>query len=256
MTKYIFNVTSFSTLSKNKPKQIIILCHGYGGGGQDISVLANSWRRFLPDAVLLCPNAPEVCTVNPLGYQWFDMAIENDETILEKSLVAEKKLNTFLDQVLDNFQLDTKNLALVGFSQGCMMMIQTALKKKEQINCLVGYSGKLVIVNFWATWCKPCKEEMLTLDSLSQDKNFENLIIFPVNIENINYEKTKEFFSNLNIKKLEIFFDPNLIFVKELKLRGVPTTVIINKKGEEFARIIGSIDFKDKKFLKWLSSYD
>jgi len=118
------------------------------------------------------------------------------------------------------------------------------------------YSGKLVIVNFWATWCKPCKEEMPTLDSLSQDKNFENLIIFPVNIENINYEKTKEFFSNLNIKKLEIFFDPNLNFVKELKLRGVPTTVIINKRGEEFARIIGSIDFKDKKFLKWLSNYD
>ena len=144
MTKYIFNVTSFSTLSKNKPKQIIILCHGYGGGGQDISVLANSWRRFLPDAVFLCPNAPEVCAVNPLGYQWFDMAVENDETILEKSLVTEKKLNTFLDQVLDNFQLDTKNLALVGFSQGCMMMIQTALKKKEQINCLVGYSGKII----------------------------------------------------------------------------------------------------------------
>ena len=144
MTKYIFNVTSFSSLSKNGPKQIIILCHGYGGGGQDISVLANNWRRFLPDAVFLCPNAPEVCTINPLGYQWFDMTIENDETILEKSLVAEKKLNTFLDQVLNNFQLDTKNLALVGFSQGSMMIIQTALKKKEQINCLVGYSGKII----------------------------------------------------------------------------------------------------------------
>jgi len=144
MTKYIFDVTSFSPLSENEPKQMIILCHGYGGDGQDISVLANNWRRFLPDAVFLCPNAPEVCAVNPLGYQWFDMTIENDETILEKSLVAEKKLNTFLDQVLDNFQLDTKNLALVGFSQGCMMIIQTALKKKEQINCLVGYSGKII----------------------------------------------------------------------------------------------------------------
>ena len=144
MTKYILDVTSFSSLSKNEPKQIIILCHGYGGGGQDISVLAHNWRRFLPNAVFLCPNAPEVCTVNPLGYQWFDMTIENDETILEKSLIAEKKLNTFLDQVLDNFQLDTKNLALVGFSQGSMMIIQTALKKKEQINCLVGYSGKII----------------------------------------------------------------------------------------------------------------
>ena len=118
------------------------------------------------------------------------------------------------------------------------------------------YSGKLVIVNFWATWCKPCKEEMPSLDRLSQNENFENLVIFPVNIENINYEKTKKFFSNLNIKKLKIFFDPNLNFVKELKLRGVPTTVIINKKGKEFARITGSIDFKDKKFFKWLINYD
>jgi len=144
MTKYIFDVTSFSSLSKNEPKQIIILCHGYGGDGQDISVLANNWRRFLPDAVFLCPNAPDVCTVNPRGYQWFDMTVENDETILEKSLVAEKKLNTFVDQVLDDFQLDITNLALVGFSQGSMMIIQTALKKKEQINCLVAYSGKII----------------------------------------------------------------------------------------------------------------
>ena len=144
MTKYIFDATSFSSFSKNEPKQIIILCHGYGGDGQDISALALNWRRFLPDAVFLCPNAPEVCTVNPFGYQWFDMAVENDETILEKSLVAEKKLNTFLDQVLDDFQLDITNLALVGFSQGSMMIIQTALKKKEQINCLVAYSGKII----------------------------------------------------------------------------------------------------------------
>jgi len=144
MTKYIFDVTFFSSFSKSEPKQIIILCHGYGGDGQDISTLAINWRRFLPDAVFLCPNAPEVCTMNPLGYQWFDMTIENDEMILERSLVAEKKLSTFLDQALDNFQLDTKNLALVGFSQGTMMIIQTALKKKERINCIVGYSGKII----------------------------------------------------------------------------------------------------------------
>ena len=144
MTKYIFDLISFLPFSKKEPKQVVILCHGYGGDGRDISVLANNWRRFLPEATFLCPNAPETCTVNPLGYQWFDMTVENDETILEKSLVAEKKLNTFLDQVLDDFQLDITNLALVGFSQGSMMIIQTALKKKEQINCLVGYSGKII----------------------------------------------------------------------------------------------------------------
>ena len=144
MTKYIFDVTSFSPLSKNDPKQIVILCHGYGGDGKDISVLANNWRRFLPEALFLCPNAPEVCAVNAQGYQWFDLNTEDDKIILEKSLVAEKKFSNFLDQVLDNFQLDVRNLALVGFSQGCMIIIQTALKKKEQINCLVGYSGKII----------------------------------------------------------------------------------------------------------------
>ena len=144
MTNYILDVTSVTPLSKNKPRQGVILCHGYGGDGKDISSLAISWQRFLPDAIFLCPNAPEVCTVNPQGYQWFDLTSEKEEVILEKSLMAEEKLNTFLDQVFDNFQLEPTNLALVGFSQGCMMSIQVGLKKKEQINCIIGYSGKVI----------------------------------------------------------------------------------------------------------------
>ena len=108
------------------------------------------------------------------------------------------------------------------------------------------YYGKLVIINFWATWCKPCKDEMPSLDSISQNDNFENLVIFPVNIENVNYEKTKKFFSNLNIKKLEIFFDPDLNFVKELKLRGVPTTIIINKKEKNLQELLDPLILKIK----------
>ena len=118
------------------------------------------------------------------------------------------------------------------------------------------YKGKLVILNFWATWCAPCKKEMPSLDSLYQNKNFKNLKIFAVNMEQPNTLKTEKFFNDLNIKKLEIFFDNNLNFVKEFKLRGVPTTVLINKKGQEFARIAGEVNFMDKKFLKWLSKYD
>ena len=144
MTNYNLEVTSIPPLSKNKPRQVVVLCHGYGGDGRDISILATNWQRFLPEAVFLCPNAPEVCALNPRGYQWYDLSSDKEEVILEKSLVAEVKLNTFLDQVLDNFQLETTNLALVGFSQGCMMSIQIALKKKEQINCLIGYSGKVI----------------------------------------------------------------------------------------------------------------
>ena len=118
------------------------------------------------------------------------------------------------------------------------------------------YTGRLVIINFWATWCAPCKKEMPSLDKLYQSNNFKNLQVFAVNMEQPNTLKTKKFFTDLNIKKLEIFFDNNLNFVKEFKLRGVPTTVLINKKGEEFARIIGEVNFLDKKFLKWLSNYD
>ena len=144
MTNYILETTSISPLSKNRPQQAIILCHGYGGDGKDISALAINWQRFLPDAIFLCPNAPEVCAINPQGYQWFDLTSEKEEIILEKSLIAEEKLNTFLNQVSDNLQLESSNLMLVGFSQGCMISIQVGLKRKKQINCLIGYSGKVI----------------------------------------------------------------------------------------------------------------
>ena len=121
---------------------------------------------------------------------------------------------------------------------------------------LKNYIGKLVIINFWATWCAPCKKEMPSLDKLYKDNRFKNLQVFAVNMEEPNIFKTKNFFSELGIEKLEIFFDTNLNFVKEFKLRGVPTTILINKKGEEFARIIGEINFQDKKFIEWLSAYD
>ena len=144
MINYILDVTTVLPLSNNKPSQAIVLCHGYGGDGKDISTLAINWQRFLPDTIFLCPNAPQVCSINSQGYQWFDLTSEKEEIILEKSLEAEKKLSTFLDQVFNNFQLETNKLSLVGFSQGCMMSLQVGLKKKQQINSVIGYSGKII----------------------------------------------------------------------------------------------------------------
>ena len=125
----------------------------------------------------------------------------------------------------------------------------------NEIN-LSDYKGKLVIINFWATWCAPCRKEMPSLDNLYQNSNFKNLEVFAVNMEQPNTLKTKKFFNDVKIKKLKIFFDTKLNFVKEFKLRGVPTTIFINKKGEEFARIIGETNFQDEKFIKWLMKYD
>tara|TARA_B100000575_G_scaffold273299_1_gene256138 strand:- start:1558 stop:2067 length:510 start_codon:yes stop_codon:yes gene_type:complete len=118
------------------------------------------------------------------------------------------------------------------------------------------YKGKLVLLNFWATWCAPCKEEMPSLDLLKTNKNLNNLVIFPINVGQDNKEKSFAFFDNLEIKNLDFYFDSPNTLAKKFGLRGIPTTILFNKKGEEFARIIGSIDFQDEIFIDWLAKYN
>ena len=127
--------------------------------------------------------------------------------------------------------------------------------KKEQLN-LNDYHGNLIILNFWATWCAPCKEEMPSLDLLQNNVNLDNLKIFPINVGQDNVEKASKFFEDLKIKNLKLYFDPPTTLAKKFGLRGIPTSILFNKEGLEFARIIGSIDFEDKKFLEWLSNYN
>ena len=121
---------------------------------------------------------------------------------------------------------------------------------------LTDYKGKLIILNFWATWCAPCREEMPSLDSLQANIELTNLKIFPINISRENLSKSENFFKELNIKNLDIYFDSPITLAKKFSLRGVPTTILLDKKGREFARIIGSIDFDNKEFINWLKSYN
>ena len=121
---------------------------------------------------------------------------------------------------------------------------------------LKNYKGNLILLNFWATWCSPCKEEMPSLNNLQKEKYLDNLKIFPINIGKDNLEKSLNFFENLNIKDLKIYFDSPITLAKKLQLRGIPTSILINKDGFEFARIIGSIDFENENFIKWLSGYN
>ena len=118
------------------------------------------------------------------------------------------------------------------------------------------YVGNLIILNFWATWCAPCREEMPSLDQLMINSSLENLKIFPINVGNDDFEKTKIFFNDLKIKNLEPYFVSTMTLAKKLSLRGIPTTIFIDKEGKEFARVVGSIDFVDKKFLDWLVSFN
>jgi len=127
--------------------------------------------------------------------------------------------------------------------------------KNEQLN-LKEFKGKLVMLNFWATWCAPCKEEMPSLDLLQTHENLDNLKIFPINVGKDEVEKSVSFFEDLQIKNLEIYFDPPITLAKKFGLRGIPTSILFDKDGLEFARIIGSIDFGDENFIKWLSNYN
>ena len=122
----------------------IILLHGYGGDGKDISMVTLSWKRFLPNTIFLCPNGHEDCAINPSGYQWFDLTNDDPKYILEQSKKAEKKLQQFIDEVKSKYNLKNSQICLSGFSQGCMMSINLGLTSKENFNCIVGFSGKVI----------------------------------------------------------------------------------------------------------------
>ena len=130
------------------------------------------------------------------------------------------------------------------------------LDKKDQKINIKDFNGSLVLMNFWATWCEPCKKEMPSLDRLQNDPKLNNLKIFVINIEKENLKKVNKFLQELNIKNLEPYFDNPITLAKKLSLRGVPTTVLFNTEGKEFARIMGSIDFDDLKFIEWLTKYN
>ena len=141
---YSLNTIVLEPLSKNKPKNAVILCHGYGGDGNDISILANYWRVHLPDTIFICPDAPEKCAASPSGFQWFDLMDQTPEQVLAKSLVAENKLNKLIDEVKEKNHLDASQIIIGGFSQGCMISLQTGIKRKDKINSIIGYSGKII----------------------------------------------------------------------------------------------------------------
>ena len=150
--------------------------------------------------------------------------------------------------------IDIKNLVINKELKSYSDITFLDIKNKEMN--LNDHKGNLVILNFWATWCAPCKDEMPSLDLLNGNPNFENLKIFPINIGKDTKEKSLTFFKELELKNLEIYFDSPNTLAKKFKLRGLPTTIFFNKEGLEFARIIGSIDFVDEKFMNWLSNYN
>ena len=125
-------------------KNAIILLHGYGGDGKDISMLSLNWKRHLPNTIFICPNGHEKCSINPSGFQWFDLTKDDPKYILEQSINAEKILIKFISEIKTKFNLENKKIILSGFSQGCMMSINLGLTSEDEYNCIIGFSGKII----------------------------------------------------------------------------------------------------------------
>ena len=125
-------------------KNAVILLHGYGGDGKDISMLSLNWKRHMPNTVFICPNGHEACSINPSGYQWFDLTKEDPEYILQQSIKAENKINQFIREIRKEFNLTNNQICLSGFSQGCMMTLNVGLTAEENFSCIVGFSGKII----------------------------------------------------------------------------------------------------------------
>ena len=128
-------------------KHAVILLHGYGGDGKDISMLTLNWKRHMPNTVFICPNGHETCPINPSGFQWFDLTKDDTDYILDQSIKAEEKIKLFINEIKQEFNLQNNQICLSGFSQGCMMSLNVGLTSEEKFSCIVGFSGKIINQN-------------------------------------------------------------------------------------------------------------
>ena len=128
-------------------KNAIILFHGYGGDGKDISMVSLNWKRHMPNTVFICPNGHEICSINPSGYQWFDLTKDDSDYILEQTIKAENMIKRFINEIKKEFNLTNNKICLSGFSQGCMMSLNVGLTSEEKFSCIVGFSGKIIDQN-------------------------------------------------------------------------------------------------------------
>tara|TARA_B100000767_G_scaffold209662_1_gene196633 strand:+ start:190 stop:843 length:654 start_codon:yes stop_codon:yes gene_type:complete len=141
---FCLDSTIIEPKKSNDIYNIVVLLHGYGGDGKDISTLTLNWKRYMPNTIFICPNGHEPCTISSTGYQWFDLTKDDPNYILAESLKAEEKLNKFLDEIKKEYNLDNSKITLSGFSQGCMMSINTGLTSEKPFSSIVGFSGKII----------------------------------------------------------------------------------------------------------------
>tara|TARA_Y100001935_G_scaffold250736_1_gene251410 strand:+ start:532 stop:1182 length:651 start_codon:yes stop_codon:yes gene_type:complete len=142
--EFVLNSKIIESEKKDKIKNAIILLHGYGGDGSDISSIAYTWRRFIDNTIFLCPDGHQTCKLNPNGFQWFDLSIDDQNYVISESKKAEKILIEYIEQIKKKYNLENSQIILSGFSQGCMMSINLGLVCNESFKSVIGFSGKII----------------------------------------------------------------------------------------------------------------
>ena len=200
-------------------KNAIILLHGYGGDGKDISMLTLNWKRHMPNTVFICPNGHETCPINPSGFQWFDLTKDDTDYILDQSIKAEEKIKLFINEIKQVFNLKNNQICLSGFSQGSMMSLNVGLTSEEKFLCIVGFSGKIIDQNNLKSRIKNStdtllihgdKDQVVPSTYLLEAKDFlirNNIVVETVLIKNCDHHIPIEASStalNYILKKINI----------------------------------------------------
>ncbi|MET1753958.1 dienelactone hydrolase family protein [Novosphingobium sp. RD2P27] len=142
----IVNGASLQPLSGARPKQIVLLLHGFGSSGSDMISLAPGWQHSLPDALFLAPHAPQRCGFGA-GYQWWALSDISPQALAAGAAKAAPAINAFVDRKLSQYSLTGADLAIVGFSQGTMMALHVGLRRVRPVAAIVGYSGMLTSIS-------------------------------------------------------------------------------------------------------------
>ena len=158
------------------------------------------------------------------------------------------------------FLISKNVLAAEDFSKNIVIhekpLIIKELKFKDfnlQDVDLTSKKGNIMIINFWASWCLPCKREMPSLARLAE--KYPDIKVYAINMEKPNKLRARDYFKSLGITSLDIYFDPDFNLVKTFKMRGLPTSILIDKNGKEFGRVVGEVDFNSKIFSELLKKY-
>lgn len=133
-----------------KVENAIIFCHGFGGNNKMTALSLKNWAKLMPNTIIFCPQAWEKNLNKNDSFKWFDQIDVSKDFITPKILHAEYLLNYYIDEVIEKHFLDEKKLILGGFSQGCMISLQVAIKSSRKINSLIGYSGKIIDIEHLA----------------------------------------------------------------------------------------------------------